>query len=88
MNIELLTPDKKMLIKAATQLCEKLNDSDHYYAEAKYSADSGCLHTWVISKEEPLLHIEGAIIDRLTHVATSTPEVDNQVIDELRVLLG
>lgn len=87
MNIELQTPDKKMLVKAAIQLCEKLNNSDHYYAEAKYSDKSGCLHIWVISKEEPLLHIEGAIVDRLVHVATSKPAYDNAFIEQLRGLL-
>lgn len=87
MNIELLAPDKKMLIKAATQLCEKLNKSPQYYAEAEYSNASGMLHIWVIPKEEPLLHVEGVIIEHLFPVAESAPEFDNQIIDELRGLL-
>lgn len=88
MNIELLSPDKKMLIKAAVQLCEKLDKSPHYYAEASYSNESGCLHTWVIPKEEPLMHVEGVIVERLVNVSTSTPEADNALVDELRGLLS
>jgi hypothetical protein len=87
MNIELLAPDKKLLIKAAVQICEKLNDSPMYYAEAEYSNDSGMLHAWVIPKEEPLLHVEGVIVEHLFPVAESKPEFDNQFIDGLRGLL-
>lgn len=88
MNIELLPPDKKMLIKAAVQLCEKLDKSPQYYAGAVYSGYSGCLHTWVLPKEEPLMHIEGVILEHLVDVSTSTPGADNALVDELRGLLS
>lgn len=87
MNIELLPPDKKLLVKAAVQICEKLDKSPQYYAGAVYSDHSGCLHAWVVPKEEPLLHVEGVILEHLVNVSTSTPEADNALVDELRGLL-
>jgi len=87
MNLELQTPEKKMLVKTAIELCEKLDASPYYYANAEYSNESGCINIWVIPKEEPLLHTEGSIAEYIFNVKDSAQDFDERIIKQLRGML-
>ncbi len=87
MNLELQTPEKKALVKQAIELCEKLDASPYYYSNAEYSNDSGCLNIWVIPKEEPLLHTEGALAEYIFSVKDSTSNFDTRIIKQLNGML-